>query len=100
MAPTFALAHGTTGPTLKNLLSTATPSSPVCGSYAQIEKVLTAPPRTGGGIGLVGAFELQQAQPVITPRTAARAMSFISPPRKRFSLPYNLRARPCQGRGR
>ena len=38
-APTPALAHGTTVPTAKNRLATATPTSPVAGSAAAMEKV-------------------------------------------------------------
>ena len=85
MAPTLAFAHGTTGPTLKNLLSTATPKSPVPGSQATIEKVFTTPLRTGGSVGLAGGeFEVQQ-QPAATSAThAIDQMLFLIQPRKRF----------------
>jgi hypothetical protein len=43
MAPTPALAQGTTAPTAMNFDCTATPSSPVFGSKATMEKVLNAP---------------------------------------------------------
>jgi hypothetical protein len=39
MAPTPASAKGTTAPTARNLLATATPRSPVSGSRATREKV-------------------------------------------------------------
>src|SRR2546426_2347828 len=39
MAPVPARAHGTTAPTARNLLATATPNSPVWRSAAAIEKV-------------------------------------------------------------
>lgn len=44
MAPTPASAKGTTAPTAKNLLATATPRSPVLGSWATREKVATRMP--------------------------------------------------------
>src|SRR5262245_61196903 len=51
-APTPAFAHGTTLPTPRNRLCTATPRSPVFGSYATIEKVATHPRQgSGGGSG-------------------------------------------------
>ena len=50
-APTPALAHGTTVPTAKNRLATATPTSPVAGSAAAIENVAGS----GGAAGSLGA---------------------------------------------
>src|SRR5213594_1204739 len=71
MAPVPARAHGTTAPTARNLLATATPNSPVFRSEAAMENV----DNRASGLGLRASSEfvdLILAMPLFVIASAAK----------------------------
>jgi hypothetical protein len=72
-APTPAFAHGTTVPTAKNRLATATPTSPVAGSAAAIENVAGS----GGAPGRAGAETSARDRRIAAGRRAERMRDLV-----------------------
>src|SRR4030095_11593336 len=74
-APTPASIHGTRGPTLNQCDCTATPSSPVAGSRATIEKVWTG--RRGAGVSPCASAAVGHATVANTHATARLRNSLV-----------------------
>src|SRR5258705_4581274 len=92
MAPTPASAHATIGPTENQCDCTATPSSPVAGSRATIEKVWTG--RNGSASPLepsAGSCDVEGMRVVNNRNVAKTRISFSIPPDLRNAASRNKR---------